>query len=113
MAMMQHTGMERNKDQWSQLLSSAGFEIVRIWWAELGTTAIIEADLKEAAVVGATSGSITQADADADALTIEKYAGPQKEAGAATDIFAVIPNGPALTINGFAITNIKTEEAYA
>jgi hypothetical protein len=45
-AMMQHTGMERNEDQWRHLLSSVGFEILRIWRAELGTTAIIEADLK-------------------------------------------------------------------
>ena len=46
-AMMQHTGMERNEDQWHQLLLSVGFEILRIWRAELGTAAIIEADLKD------------------------------------------------------------------
>jgi hypothetical protein len=94
-AMMQHTGMERNNDQWRQLLSSAGFEIVRIWRAELGTTAIIEADLKEAAVAGATNGSVTQA--DGDALAIDAYAGLNKEAVAAATGFAVTPNGPAIT----------------
>jgi hypothetical protein len=52
---MQHTGMERNEDQWRQLLSSAGFAILRIWRAELGTTAIIEADLEGEETSGVTS----------------------------------------------------------
>jgi hypothetical protein len=59
-AMMQHTGMERNEDQWRQLLSSVGFEILRIWRAELGTTAIIEADLKDEETSSATKRSVTQ-----------------------------------------------------
>jgi len=60
-AMMQHTGMERSEDQWRQLLSQAGFEILRIWWAELGTTAIIEADLKGEETSSATNRFVTQA----------------------------------------------------
>ena len=59
-AMMQHTGMERNEDQWRQLLSSVGFEILRIWRAELGTTAIIEADLKDEETSSARSGFVTK-----------------------------------------------------
>ena len=59
-AMMQHTGMERSEDQWRQLLSSVGFEILRIWWAELGTTAIIEADLKDEETSSGKNGFVTQ-----------------------------------------------------
>jgi len=59
-AMMQHTGMERSEDQWRQLLLSAGFEILRIWWAELGTTAIIEADLRGEETSSPTNRFVTQ-----------------------------------------------------
>jgi hypothetical protein len=82
-AMMQHTGMERNEDQWRQLLSSVGFEILRIWRAELGTAAIIEVDLKDEETSSATGGFVTQ------------------------------PNGPALPTNESVLEANESNRAFA
>jgi hypothetical protein len=82
-AMMQHTGMERNEDQWRQLLSSVGFEILRIWRAELGTTAIIEADLNDEEMGGAMNGFVTE------------------------------PNGPALPTNESALGANESSKAFS
>jgi hypothetical protein len=110
-AMMQHTGMERNEDQWRQLLSSAGFEIVRIWRAELGTTAIIEADLQDEDALCATNGSAAQA--HGHARQTEASAGPKNGSEAATDAFAVTPNRTAASTNGAAITTDKPDETHS
>jgi hypothetical protein len=80
---MQHTGMERNEDQWRQLLSSVGFEILRIWRAELGTAAIIEVDLKDEETSSATGGFVTQ------------------------------PNGPALPTNESVLEANESNRAFA
>ncbi|KIN07024.1 hypothetical protein OIDMADRAFT_15974 [Oidiodendron maius Zn] len=36
-------GMERTESQWHELLGKTGFKIVKIWKADAGTTAVIEA----------------------------------------------------------------------
>jgi demethylsterigmatocystin 6-O-methyltransferase len=36
-------GMERTESQWHELLGKTGFKIVKIWRADVGTTAVIEA----------------------------------------------------------------------
>ncbi|RFU23739.1 hypothetical protein B7463_g12598, partial [Scytalidium lignicola] len=41
--MMQGGGMERTETQWYELLRKSGFKIVKIWRAEVGTIAVIEA----------------------------------------------------------------------
>lgn len=38
-------GKERTESQWHELLGKAGFKIVKIWRAQVGTTAVIEAAL--------------------------------------------------------------------
>lgn len=37
-------GMEKTAGQWERLLSGAGFQIIKIWPAQLGTLSIIEAE---------------------------------------------------------------------
>jgi hypothetical protein len=99
--MMQHTGMERNEEQWRQLLSSAGFQIVRIWRAELGTTAIIEVDLKEDEDYGNENGHIgTEGGFD---NTCNEGPAATKF-GAALNGAPVAAIGSANPIGGFSIT---------
>jgi len=43
MMMQTCDGMERTESQWHELLGKTGFKIVKIWRAEEGTTAVIEA----------------------------------------------------------------------
>lgn len=43
--MMILNGMERSKTQWQALLAVAGFAIKKLWRAEVGSLATIEAEL--------------------------------------------------------------------
>jgi demethylsterigmatocystin 6-O-methyltransferase len=43
MMMQTCDGMERTETQWHELLGKAGFKIVKIWRADVGTTCVIEA----------------------------------------------------------------------
>jgi hypothetical protein len=43
MMMQIYDGKERTESQWNELLRKTGFKIVKIWRAEVGTTAVIEA----------------------------------------------------------------------
>ncbi len=45
MMMQTCDGMERTETQWHELLKKTGFKIVKIWRADAGTTAVIEAVL--------------------------------------------------------------------
>jgi hypothetical protein len=101
-AMMQHMGMERNEDQWRQLLTSGGFEIVRIWRAELGTTAIIEAELMEKRGIARMDGSVTPA--GEQHLAANAYAGFENGFARAANELDVTPNGSATVSSGPTFT---------
>jgi hypothetical protein len=45
--MMISNGMERSEKQWRVLLNGAWFRIAKIWTAQIGTLAMIEAELKD------------------------------------------------------------------
>ena len=47
LSMMVLNGMERSETQWHELLGKAGFRIMKIWKAEMGSTATIEAELAD------------------------------------------------------------------
>ena len=83
--------MERNEEQWRQLLTSAGFEITRIWRAELGTTAIIEADIKR---IGGNGGM------DGKTLPSTLSAGLENGFAGVTDGFEITPNALGPTSHG-------------
>jgi hypothetical protein len=47
LTMMLLNGMERSETQWRVLLNAAGFRVVKIWRAQMGALATIEAELKD------------------------------------------------------------------
>ena len=45
--MIKLNGMERSRGQWESLPESAGFRVMKIWAAEMGTGCFIEAELRD------------------------------------------------------------------
>lgn len=42
--MVASAGMERTEEQWRELLSAEGFQIIKIWPSQVGSLCIIEAE---------------------------------------------------------------------